>query len=224
MARILKRYHSRIYGNYRIAYLKYGSFIGIALSTAVLLQTVLLPKFQPYAPETFITDGIVLVGMCIACYCYRDTLKYKRVMFKELILMGMGMNIVASVIYGLFLWFLCGQMFPDLIESFANYRIHQMPPAAESAEASLNVTLVRKYTAGDWAFIGAFRTFVISIIFAFISAIAFANEKPSVYEPNKHHQQHHHHHHHHRSHHSSADSDQQEAATNETTDNADDIQ
>ena len=57
-----------------------------------------------------------------------------------------------------------------------------MEPAESSAEAKLAVELVSRYTAGDWAFIGAFRSAVMSVILSFFASIIFRTEKGAVRE------------------------------------------
>ena len=67
-----------------------------------------------------------------------------------------------------------------MVETFIQQRIAAMPAAESSAEAKVNVELVKNYGAGDWAFIGAFRNAVMSIIMVFVAALIFRNENAPV--------------------------------------------
>ena len=57
-----------------------------------------------------------------------------------------------------------------------------MPGAETGEEARKAIEMVRNYTAGDWAFIGGFRTAVMSVMFAFFAALIFRTEYAPVRE------------------------------------------
>ena len=111
MARVLRRYQSKIYGNYRLGYLKYGSLIGISIALLVLLQHLLVEQVPVYAPETIVTDLLIVIGQCFCCYDYRENLSRRKVMLKELLLLALGSGLIASVVYGLWMWLMCGDLF-----------------------------------------------------------------------------------------------------------------
>ena len=96
------------------------------------------------------------------------------------IFIAIAIGVIASVVYGLLLWLWCGVMFPDMVETYVEQRIAVMPKAESSAEAKVAVELVKNYGAGDWAFIGAFRNGVMSIIMVFVAALIFRNENAPV--------------------------------------------
>ncbi|MBR1793350.1 MAG: DUF4199 family protein [Bacteroidales bacterium] len=176
MAKIIRQYQSEIYGNYRLAYLYYGILTGVLLALTVFFQRLLFPSTLS-SPESYVTDGVLAVSIFLAAWHYRSRLPHQKVMLKELLLVGIGMSMVASLLYGLLLWFLCGVAFPDIVQSFIMHRLSVMPSPEESPDAFVAVARTKDYTAGDWAFIGGFRVFVISIIFVFFAAIIFKTEK-----------------------------------------------
>jgi hypothetical protein len=184
MAKIFRRYKSTIYGNYRKSYLIYGMVTGIAMFVILFVRDWMSdsPMSQP---ENFITELVMGVGIFLFTYRYREQLPDKKVTLKELMLLGLGIGVVGSVIYGLLTWVNCGSINTELVEFYNQERISVMEPAESSAEAKAAVELVKKYTAGDWAFIGGFRSAVMSIILTFFAALIFRTEKSPVVERNK---------------------------------------
>ena len=129
------------------------------------------------SPDNYITELILAVGIFLTCYIYRDELFKKRVSFKELMLLGLGLGIVSALVYGL--WTLLHLSFSAsaMVEYYNEERIAVMEPAETSEEARLAIEQVKNYTAAHWAFIAAFRTAVISIIISFFAALLFRTEK-----------------------------------------------
>ena len=177
---LLRQYQSEIYGNYRLAYVTYGVVAGLLIAAVLLFHRILFPSNPPLSPENYIIDIVPAVAIFAASYRYRSTLPNRQVMIKELMLLGIGMGIVASVVYGLLLWVICSVVFPDLVGVFIDHRLSLMPPATESAEAALAVDSTRQASAGDWAFIGGFRLFVMSILITFFSSIILRTQKAPV--------------------------------------------
>ena len=173
MTKFLRTYQSTIYGRYRRAYIIYGTLTGAVLALSVAVQHIVRPDAWPTASENLVSEAILAVAMFAATYHYRSRLPEQKVMLKELLLLDIGMGLVTSVVYGLLLWLLCGIIFPDLTQHFTTQRLALMPPATDGAEAALAIKAVQAYTAGDWGFIGGFRTFVMSILIAFFSALIF---------------------------------------------------
>ena len=182
--RFLRRYSSTIYGQYRLAGLKGGLLTGAAMAVVMLLASWLGTGMQPSAPENYITDIVMLLGMLVAAYRYRRTLPDERVTLKELMLLGLWVGGVASVLYGLLLW-LYGSLDSTLVARFTEERLSLMPPAETDAQSALSIQLVQNYTAGDWGFIGGFRSAVISILLNLVAALLFRTEKAPVREKGK---------------------------------------
>ncbi len=181
MAKIFRRYKSTIYGNYRKAYLLDGLITGFVISLVLFVHDWLAetPMSQP---ENFITELVMAVGIFWFTYQYRKQLPDQKVTLKELMLLGLGMGVVASVVFGLWTWLYCGSLNTDMVEFYNQQRISVMDPAESSAEAKAAVEMVKRYTAGDWAFIGGFRSAVMCIIITFCAALIFRTEKSPVVE------------------------------------------
>ena len=179
MAKFFRRYKSTIYGNYRKAGLIDGLLVGVAMSVIVAVRDWLATK--PMAtPENYVTELVLAVGIFWAAYHYRKQLDDGKVTLKELMLLGMIIGVVSAVVYGLWTWLRCGVLSTELVDHYNQQRIAMMETAESSAEAKVAVELVSHYTAGDWAFIGAFRSAVMSIIITFFAALIFRTEKGEV--------------------------------------------
>jgi len=184
MVKIFRRYKSTIYGNYRRAYLIDGLITGVAMSLVLLVRDWLaeMPMSQP---ENFVTEIVMAIGIFWFTYQYRKQLPGQKVTLKELMLLGLGIGVVSSVVFGLWTWLNCGVLNTDMVGFYNEQRISVMEPADSSAEAKTAVEMVKKYTAGDWGFIGAFRSAVMSIIITFFAALIFRTEKSPVVERRK---------------------------------------
>ena len=179
MARIFRRYESTIYGNYRKAYLIDGALTGVVMSVVMLLRDWLAKSPMP-SPENYITELVLAVGIFWSSYQYRKQLPEGKVTLKELMLLGLGIGVVSAVVYGLWTWLRCGVLNTSLVDYYNHQRINMMEAAESSVEAKLAVEQVTRYTAGDWAFIGAFRSAVMSVIITFFASLIFRTEKAPV--------------------------------------------
>ena len=177
--KFLRRYQSEIYGNYRIAYLRDGAFTGLFLAAVVLFCKLIY--YPIYAPESYVTDIALLAGTLLFTWRYREKLPEKKVFFKELMLFGLGLGIVASVVYGLFLLLYGGVIdkeFPS--RCLEHFILGEQQGAGTDEEKAATIEVMKNYKLHTWAFIGAFRTAVMSIMTAFISALLFRTEKNVV--------------------------------------------
>lgn len=181
MAKIFRRYESTIYGNYRKAYFIDGALTGAVMSVVMLLRDWLATSPMS-SPENYVTELVLAIAIVWSCYQYRRQLPDGKVTLKELMLLGLGIGVVSAVVYGLWTWLHCGVLDTSLVDYYNQQRIAMMESAESSAEAKVAVELVRRYTAGDWAFIGAFRSAVMSIIITFFAALIFRTEKGTVIE------------------------------------------
>lgn len=185
MARFFRRYKSTIYGNYRKAYVIDGLLVGGAMSLIAAVRDWLAA--QPMAtPENYITELVLLVGTLWASYHYRKQLPDGRVTLKELMLLGLGIGMVSAVVYGLWTWLHCGIINSGLVDYYNQSRIDVMEPAETSEAAKVAIENVKKYTAGDWAFIAGFRSAVMSVIITFFTALVLRTEKGEVVTKSKH--------------------------------------
>ena len=179
MAKIFRRYESTIYGNYRKAYLIDGALTGVVMSVIMLLRD-LLAQSPMSSPENYVTELVLAVGIFWSSYQYRKHLPDEKVTLKELMLLGLGIGVVSAIVYGLWTWLRCGLLDTALVDHYNQQRIAMMESAESSAEAKVAVEMVSRYTAGDWAFIGAFRSAVMSVIITFFAALIFRTEKGKV--------------------------------------------
>ncbi len=185
MARFFRRYKSTIYGNYRKAYVIDGLLVGGAMSLIATVRDWLAA--QPMAtPDNYITELVLLVGTLWASYHYRKQLPDGRVTLKELMLLGLGIGVVSAVVYGLWTWLHCGIINSGLVDYYNQSRIGVMEPAETSEAAKVAIENVKKYTAGDWAFIAGFRSAVMSVIITFFTALVLRTEKGEVVTKSKH--------------------------------------
>lgn len=188
MARFFRRYKSTIYGNYRKAYCIDGVLTGVCMSALTAIRDLLAAKPMA-APENFVTEAILLVGIVWSTYQYRKQLPEGKVTFKELMMLGLGIGVVSAVVYGLWIWLNCGVVNTGLVNYYNEQRIAVMEPREQSAAAAIAIEKVKAYTAGDWAFIGGFRSAVMSIIISFFSSLVFRTEKGEVVENKRNRQQ-----------------------------------
>ena len=145
--------------------------------SVILLVRDWLSRLPMTSPDNYITELILAVAIFLTCYTYRKSLLKQRVSFKELMLLGIGLGVVSTVIFGLWTWWNLSHFASALVDYYNEERIALMEPAETSEEARLAIEQVKNYTAGHWAFIGAFRLAVISIIITFFAALLFHNEK-----------------------------------------------
>ena len=179
MARFFRRYKSTIYGNYRKAYVIDGLLTGAAMSVIAAVRDWLAAK--PMAtPDNYVTELVLLVGILWASYHYRKQLPGEKVTFKELMLLGLGIGVVSAVVYSLWMWLRCGVINTGLVDYYNQSRIDVMDPAETSEAAKVAIESVKRYTAGDWAFIAGFRSAVMSILISFFAALIFRTEKGEV--------------------------------------------
>ena len=180
---LLRRYKSEIYGRYRKAYLRDGVYTGVFLSVVVLFMKLI---YYPIAvPHTLYTDLALLVATFFFGYRYRQRLPEAKVFFKELMLYGLGLGIVAAVVYGLFLM-LYGSVidadFPHRCwEQFVN---NERNGAGTPEEKEQTIAVMQTYTVVTWALIGAFLTAVMSIMTAFVMALVLRTEN-NIVRPKK---------------------------------------
>lgn len=134
-----------------------------------------------YAPETYITDLSLLASTLFFVYRYRERLPEKRVFFKELMLYGIVLGVVAAIVYGLFLLFYGGVVDKGFAaRCLSHFEYGEMNGTATEEEKNATIAVMRTYKLYTWAFIGAFRTAVMSILTAFVAALLFRTEKNVV--------------------------------------------
>lgn len=176
---IIRRYQSVIYGNYRKAGLLYGLAAGALISGIVLFCLIIYYPIN--TPENYITDITLFVATLFFTYRYRNTLPEKKVYFKELMLFGLWVGVVAAIVYGIFLLFYGGVVDTEFANRCLDHFVHgEMNGSASDEEKQATIAVMKTYKLHTWAFIGAFRTAVMSIITAFTSALIFRTEQNKI--------------------------------------------
>lgn len=177
--KFIRRYQSEIYGNYRIAYLRDGSLSGLVIAGVVLFCKLIY--YPIHAPENYVTDISLLACTLFFAYRYRRRLADGKVFFKELMLYGLGLGIVAAAVYGLFLLLYGSVIDHGFCDRCLNHFINgEMNGSGTDEEKAATIEVMRTYKLRTWAFIGFFRTSVMSIMTAFVSALLFRTEKNIV--------------------------------------------
>lgn len=179
MARILRRYHSEIYGNYRKAYLLYGLVAGLIISVYVFFLRIIQHPIS--SPTTYGTDIALMLCMVASSFLYRRKLPNENVSLKEMMMFNLGLGIVAAFVFGLFLIFYGNVLDSDFtVRCHATY-VQNFMDSDPDEETKANVLAAyANYTSKHWASIGAFRTSVMAIIESFITALIFRTEKGQV--------------------------------------------
>lgn len=179
MAGIIRRYQSEIYGNYRRAGLLYGLATGLLMSLVVFFMYIITLPIQ--VPESYPTTIALATGTFLFGYLYRRTLPEGKVFFKELILMGIYLGVVASVVYGLFLVLYASVIDTDFISNCCQLYSNNVMNSEQPQEIIDNsIEAFRSYSAWTWGGVGAFRSGVMTILVAFVMALVFKTEKQQV--------------------------------------------
>ena len=164
--RFFHRYRSTIHGNYRKAYLRCGLLTGLLLYILVRY----LMGMPAESPEAYLSDGIMLVSVLLFTLLYRNALEEKKATQKELMLFGMGTAVVASVLYGVFVWAF-GSAAPSqtvlFTQSLSGKEIMESDPELH-------------YWAALWGIVSGVKLALLGGFGAFVSALVFRNEKPDV--------------------------------------------
>lgn len=171
MGRVLRQYESTMYGNYRVAYCVYGAVMGALM--ALYVQVRHWMGVGVAAPSDLGKDVVMVVCIIAAGWLYRRGLKEKKVSFKELMLLGLGMGVIGGLIYGLYVWLYCGVMYKDVLDVWASAF-----EGEDSAERHMAL-----HNAWNWALVYGFvQSAVTSIIVAFFGALIWRTEKSPVKE------------------------------------------
>ena len=165
--RFFHRYKSTIHGNYRKAYLRCGLLTGLMLILYLLVRWLMRNPAE--SPESYLSDGILLVSVFLFTMLYRNALQGGKATMKELMLFGMGTAVVASLLYGIYVW-LSGIALPGQTELFS--------------KTLTNADDFSRYPVGYWSalwgIVAAVKMAVLGGFGAFISALILKNEKGTV--------------------------------------------
>ncbi|MBR4773221.1 MAG: hypothetical protein IK010_02180 [Bacteroidales bacterium] len=161
---IFHRYKSTIHGNYRRAYLRSGLVTGLLLAAGhMALHTHHSSLITDHS--TLILNIVLMVAVFLFTAWYRHSLPDQRITLKESMLFGMGLSLVAALLYALLLLILY-LLLPstDLRLPTSDYPAH--------------------YWAALWAIVAAVGTLLLGSFSAFLAAIFLRNEKSEIKKSN----------------------------------------
>ena len=165
--RFFRRYNSTIHGNYRKAYLRCGLLTGLMLALFLLVRWLMRNPAE--SPESYLSDGILLVSVFLFTILYRNALPESKATLKELMLFGIGTAVIASLLYGVYIW-VSGIALPGQTEQFAR--------------TMFKADDYTQYPVGWWsalcAIVTGIKMAVLGGFGAFISALILKNEKGTV--------------------------------------------
>ena len=161
------RYESTIHGNYRKAYLRCGLLAGLMLVLFLLVRWLM--RNPADNPETYLSDGILLLSVFLFTMLYRNALPERKASMKELMLFGIGTAVVASLLYGVYIY-VAGFVMPGQIELFTN----TMKAPGAFAEYPAH------YWSALWGILTAVKMAVLGGFGAFISALILKTEKGNI--------------------------------------------
>lgn len=167
---LLNRYDSKMHGNYWNAIFKYGFLVGLGLVLVVLFRHWLsMPLSQPV---TYAENIALLVFMFIVVFLYRKSLQEKKITFKEAYIVGFGVGIVSSIMYGMFLY-----VFSLYIDTEFQQRCFEIQREIKS-NAHLNDEQISAMSSSSAiAFSGILLSSIMSILWAMIVGILLRNEQ-----------------------------------------------
>lgn len=175
----LRRYKSVEYGNYRGAGAVAGLWSGGLLALYLVVRW--LANVPVSAPQTYGSDIVLFLCMLLESYRYRKALPEEKVTLKELMQLNLYLAVVAAAIFGLFTW-LYGTVMDDGFVSRCVDRLvaGEEAGSATPAEKQEAVRIMQGYGIGTLAWIAAFRSLVMSILWAFLASLLFRNEQGQV--------------------------------------------
>lgn len=175
---LLHRYQSTMHGNYRKFILIFGPVAAIALILSVIARYYF---FDPIATPVSWTDNVVL-AICLVVFTllYRTTLPEKKVTFKEIFLLTVGLSCVAAVLYALYLWFYGTHTDTEFAQRFTQSELAKHSPTEpgyDNAVEQIKIMATPKYLA----FMGGVYTVVTAFILGFFVALLFRTERSPRY-------------------------------------------
>ena len=129
-------------------------------------------------------DVIILICLVGFTLVYRSTLPEKRISFKEIYVLNLGIGFISAIIFGLFIWYYASMV--DI--SFPDRYYASMMEQAETSELPIDAYEAQTKnmsTPGNLAMQGGVLTFVNVLVLGFFIAIFLKTEKQNLYQKNK---------------------------------------
>ena len=163
MKRILRKYNSVIYGNYKKKSLRYGLALGVALCLFALLKYLL--NYLPSSPVTMSDNIALLLFTVVIVYLYRAGLPQGKMTLKEGFLIGFYSAVIGAVIYGMFMYsysaaidtqmpLRCGQTLSKIPE-YAEYTPQQFAAMTKPSAIALQSIIYNVIMAVLWSLLVA---------------------------------------------------------------------
>lgn len=173
---LIRRYSSRMHGNYKKAMLLYGLFIGLIFSFVLLFRwLIVMPVSQPMG---YVENIMQLVLLFIFVYLYKKQLPDQRINFKEAYVVALGSAIVGSIIYGGFMYLYAANIDPEMTQRCYEIQVNA-DTNKEFTEAQLREMVKPSWIAGSTIMLNS----VMAIMWAMIVAIFLRNERAIVVPP-----------------------------------------
>lgn len=165
---IFHRYSSRIHGNYRKAYLRCGLLTGGVLVLYVVVRLLIGSPVD--RPTSLASDGILLVCEWLLMAYYRASLPERKITLKEAMLFGIGLAVVAAMVYGVALW-VVGLVSPQ--------QVALITTTMAGREVGVDDPQLH-YWAAWWGIYAGVMMMILGGFGAFVGAIFFRNEKAEI--------------------------------------------
>ncbi|MDR0790590.1 MAG: DUF4199 domain-containing protein [Bacteroidales bacterium] len=170
---LVKRYNSQMHGNYWRALLQYGFYGGLLLSFVVLLRYwLILPLSQPV---TYVENIILLLLMIIFLWRYRSKLPQEKITFKEGYIVTVGLGVVASIVYGMFIYLYAWKIDPAISD-----RCFAIQRAIEANNMFSDDQVRVMTTKQSLALSAIMLSSILSVLWAMITALFLRTEKAEV--------------------------------------------
>ena len=172
----LKRYESTIYGPYRRAGIVAGLWAGLLLALYLVVRWLAGSPLS--APQGYGGDIILLLAMLFFSVRYRRRLPQEKVTLKELMQLNMWTGFVSALLLGVSLWLYGTALDHDFLRRCVDVMVEAEQQSGRAVEEQAQaVAVMRAYTLPTLAWIGAFRAFVMSILWAFLVALLLRTER-----------------------------------------------
>ncbi len=140
-----------------------------------------LANMPANSPQTYGSDLVLLACMLLASFLYRRKLPEQKVTLKELMQMNLWLSAVAAVLFGLFTWFYGTVVDGEFLQRCLQTLIEGEQQGSSTPEQKAQtIAVMQTYTASTLGSIAAFRTMVMSILWAFIAALLLRSEHGNV--------------------------------------------
>lgn len=167
---LFNRYKSTMHGNYWGAIFKFGLFMGFGLAIVVMLRSWL--KIPLSEPVSYTENFALLIFMLIGVYLYKRGLEEKKITFKESYMVALGSGVVASIIYGIFLY-----VYAQYLDTELQQRCFDIQRSIKSNAHLSDEQIMYMAKPSSIALSAIMLSSVVSILWALFIAILLRNEK-----------------------------------------------